>query len=108
MMEKYIVDDSGNVKIENDVTTWANWFEQSGEKKFEEGGRRVAHTMLPNGIVVSTVFLGLDHNFMKEGPPILFETMAFGRNNSESDCERYSTIEDARKGHELMVISKSS
>lgn len=27
---------------------------------------------------LSTIFLGLDHNFHEEGPPILFETMIFG------------------------------
>ena len=27
---------------------------------------------------VSTVFLGMDHNWRREGPPILFETMVFG------------------------------
>jgi len=29
-------------------------------------------------MTVSTVFLGLDHNYGPEGPPLLFETMVFG------------------------------
>lgn len=38
--------------------------------------QRVALTEI-GGIVVSTVFLGLDHQY-GDGPPILFETMVFG------------------------------
>src|SRR5215471_17514474 len=38
---------------------------------------RVAVTELPNGGRVSTVFLGLDHNYSGVGPPIVFETMIF-------------------------------
>ena len=29
-------------------------------------------------VEISTVFLGLDHNFLRRGPPILFETMILG------------------------------
>jgi hypothetical protein len=32
---------------------------------------------------ISTVFLGLDHNFLREGPPILLETMIFGGRHDE-------------------------
>lgn len=30
-----------------------------------------------NGVFVSTVFLGIDHSFLNDGPPVLFETMTF-------------------------------
>ena len=29
-------------------------------------------------IKISTVFIGIDHQFLKSGPPLLFETMVFG------------------------------
>ena len=47
---------------------------------------------------VSTVWIGINHNFSGEGPPLIFETMVFG---SEGDlyCERYATEEQAREGH---------
>ena len=38
---------------------------------------RVAETIIGE-IRISTVFMGLDHRFSGEGPPILFETMVFG------------------------------
>lgn len=54
---------------------------------------------------VSTVWLGLDHNFLG-GPPLIFETMVFTSDSWEGkellldlECQRYSTEEEARKGH---------
>jgi hypothetical protein len=45
---------------------------------FEKSEKRIARTKFPEAIV-STVFLGLDHNFDDDenAPPILFETMVF-------------------------------
>jgi hypothetical protein len=60
---------------------------------------------------VSTVWLGLDHRYFGDGPPLIFETMVFldssftDRENSpmrEFDCERYSTEAEAVQGHEDM------
>ena len=50
-------------------------------------------------ILVSTVFLGLDHNW-GEGPPILFETMIFGGEHDE-DQWRYETWDEAIAGHKI-------
>jgi hypothetical protein len=52
---------------------------------------------------VSTVWLGLDHNFRGEGPPIIFETMVFGEGPYADYQWRYSTEEEARRGHETVV-----
>ena len=51
---------------------------------------------------VSTVFLGLDHRYGNEGPPLVFETMVFG-GPLDQECERYSTWEEAETGHKAMV-----
>ena len=53
--------------------------------------------------VVSTVFLGLDHNFSDEGPPLLFETMILDDRCDDQYQERYSTYEEAEHGHEVAV-----
>ena len=37
-----------------------------------------------------------------EGPPILWETMVFGGEFTD-ECRRYSSQEDARRGHAEMV-----
>lgn len=66
--------------------------------------RRVASTKLPNGYVVSTVWLGLDYSF-GSGTPLFFETMVFRKKigGHDYDCERYSSQDEARVGHALMV-----
>lgn len=73
-------------------------------KDFETKDRKVAKDVLPDGKVVSTVFLGMDHRF-DEGPPLIFETMVFPNEKDfgELDMDRYSTEEEALKGHKKMV-----
>lgn len=51
---------------------------------------------------VSTVFLSLDHRVSTLGPPILFETMAFG-GPSDQFQRRYATWCEARDGHQELV-----
>jgi len=48
--------------------------------------------------LVSTIFLGLDHNFSRTGPPVLFETMIFTDGEGEYQ-ERTFTWELAREQH---------
>lgn len=48
-------------------------------------------------VTVSTVFLGLDHNF-GDGPPLLFETMIFGGPHADFQA-RCSTWSEAEKQH---------
>jgi hypothetical protein len=49
------------------------------------------------GVEVSTVFLAHNHNF-RGGPPLVFETMIFGGGLDHYQA-RYSTWEEAEKGH---------
>jgi hypothetical protein len=62
------------------------------------GNRRVDQTEIGN-CHVSTVFLGLDHNWDIGGPPLLFETMVFHDGDGEESW-RYSTWDEAVEGHE--------
>lgn len=70
---------------------WARDFEKVENRRVaydEVGDRRV-----------STVFLGIDHNY-GDGPPLLFETMVFPLNNFDEEiCERCSTWEQAEAQH---------
>ncbi len=71
-------------------------------KFFQDGRNRIVkYEVLHNGYRVSTVFLGLDHNFMG-GKPLLFETMVFG-SDGELDMKRYATWKEAETGHKIMV-----
>lgn len=64
--------------------------------------RRVAKDEI-DGLVVSTVFLHMDHGF-GDGPPLLFETMILdGSDSDDRYQERYSTWEEAEAGHARAV-----
>jgi hypothetical protein len=66
--------------------------------------KRVAKTELPNGLLVSTVWLGLDHSFGGQGPPLIFETMVFGGDAAVGEYqERYSTEQEALEGHQRAI-----
>lgn len=94
MSDNYILDENHNTIKTNDLMKWAAWFETAD--------RKVKATELPNDVKVSTVFLGLDHNWINGGDPILFETMVFG-GVLDREQDRYSTWKQAEKGHEEMV-----
>ena len=66
--------------------------------------KRVLETTLTNGRWVSTVWVGLNHQF-GTGPPLIFETMVFPKEGdfSELDMARYGTIQEAQTGHDVMV-----
>jgi len=85
----YILDENKKpVKCEN-FMDYANW---SADIK----NRIVEQTDIGN-VKVSTVFLGLDHSFVK-GVIILFETMVFNGKLDQFQ-QRYQTWDEAKKGH---------
>lgn len=72
-------------------------FEDPGYKvvrKSEVGWRR--------NVSVSTVWLGLNHAFTPDHPPLIFESMVFGGRH-DGDTDRYSTEAEAIAGHERIV-----
>jgi len=93
-------------KIE--LMEWAKLLEDNNYKVIKQ-------ETLPDGTGVSTVWLGLDHQFGK-GKPLIFETMVFSKyykkysfrgkeykSRDSLDMERYSTLKEAREGHKKMV-----
>ncbi len=84
----------------DDALKWARMFES-------RGSRRVALDEIVCGdesVRVSTVFIGVDHNYFADGPPLIFETMIFGGPPAVDQWQcRYSTEEQARAGHETAV-----
>lgn len=91
MSDRYVLDGQTPI-VEKDLMKWAEWFEKSD----------IAVAKYKNGDVsVSTVFLGLNHNY-GIGAPILFETMVFG-GKFDGEQERYSTWDDAENGHDKMI-----
>ncbi len=78
--------------------TQGEWI-KSCEQPFETS-RRVAKDE-QDDIQVSTVFLGMNHNW-DDGPPLIFETMIFGGEHSDEQW-RYTTEAQALEGHKTAV-----
>jgi len=69
--------------------------------KWVETADRVVSKIQVADIEVSTVFLGIDHQFYN-GPPLLFETMVFG-GDLDQTCRRCSTWDEAVEQHETIL-----
>lgn len=95
-LKHYILDDNDNT-IEVDLLTWAQWLEHTDN-------RIVGFTQITSQVLVSTVFIGLDHRFpgFPPGPPILYETLVFG-GPLNGEGTRYCSHDDALTGHRMYV-----
>jgi hypothetical protein len=95
MNGKYIFNKAtGKTRLVSSPTEWAKAFE-------DKDNNRIGLDYLTKEVCVSTVFLGLDHNFGGGGPPLLFETMVFSEDERVKDqaCWRYATMAKAVEGH---------
>lgn len=95
-----MLDADGEPRPEPDLLVWAHWFERTART----GERVIARDRDESGrspVMVSTVFLALDHNFRNSGPPILWETLVFGGVLDGEMC-RYSSRAAALEGHQAM------
>lgn len=114
----YMLDEKGEVVVEKDLMTWARWLESAGTK------RQVGENIVGD-YTVSTVFLGLDHDFSGTGIPVLWETLVFENKETEikvgtrmrpirktldvgDTFRRYTSKEDALKGHEEVMAYVAS
>lgn len=94
---RYITDDEGQPVPCPDLMRWARWFERPGNKI-------VIRSYAPD-VMVSTVFLALDHGF-GDGPPVLWETMVFCDGTCrDRDSARYTSRYSALRGHVRMCKS---
>ena len=96
-MAEYAILENGTV-TEVDSVTFFEWLKT--DKDFIK--RRVEYTEFDGYCTVSTVFLGLNHQFRPNAPPLWFETLVFG-GLLDGEMERYTTIEAALAGHTEMV-----
>jgi hypothetical protein len=93
MADYYVLDDDGNPVPVADAITWGVWYEHADrvvKQDYVEG--------ISPPVGVSTVFLGLDHNFTGTGPPVLWETMVFGT-SLDGRMRRYTSRDAAIMGH---------
>lgn len=92
-----ILKDREVVIVESGVE-WARFFEDFANRRVTESHH--------GDIMVSTVFLGLNHQY-EHGPDLWFETMIFGGPN-DGYQDRYTTYAQAELGHEIAwLIAKA-
>lgn len=76
----------------DNFTEWAEWMAKADRhvKKDHVGT-----------VLVSTIFLGMNHNFHPQNKNLWFETMVFGDEGADWDGyqDRYESWEEAEKGH---------
>jgi hypothetical protein len=56
------------IEVEPDMVAWSRWLETEN--------RHVAREQI-DSCLISTIFLGIDHNSAPAGQPVLFETLIF-------------------------------
>lgn len=96
----FILDEDGEPILARDLTRWAMFLNDIDK-------RRVAITEFVDPTIrVSTVFLGIDHQY-GVGPPLLFETWAEGFTDNEIQI-RVSTWEEAIQTHRSTVAEVQS
>jgi hypothetical protein len=66
---------------------------------FEDNTYKIVEKTDVGDVLVSTVWLGFDHGW-GGAPPLIFETMTFPDGEL---IDRYSTEDEARKGHAAAV-----
>jgi hypothetical protein len=99
-----ILDENDRLKLVT-LDQWLDWMRTHRE------GQLVGRDEI-DGYLVSTIFLGIDHQFHPHGRPVYWETMIFdppagrtylsGEKRELGDdiyCERYSSLAEARAGH---------
>ena len=70
----------------------------------EDDRRRVALAQIGD-YSISTVFLVHDHNYFDDGPPLVFETMVFDKDNTDVWMERCSTWDEAEAQHQRAIYN---
>ena len=101
----YVLDEAGDAVPEDDLLKWGEWMQSRRSRCLVE------RTEVKPGVVVSTVFLGMDHGFSYpigggDPVPVLWETLVFG-GPLDGEMERYTSVEAARAGHAAMVAKVS-
>ena len=98
MAHFFVLDEDGNpLPLEReDILLWGRWMENHPAQRIVSQDTVVNK----NGedVQVSTVFLGINHNYFGEDPPILWETMIFGGPHDQRQW-RYSSRKAAMDGH---------
>jgi hypothetical protein len=97
----FVLDDDGEPVAVDDVEVWGAWFESTRDNDARVLARDRDESPGAPDVLVSTVFLALDHSFGADGPPVLWETLVFG-GPLDGEMQRYTSRAAALQGHQAM------
>jgi hypothetical protein len=97
---RYILDADGEPVLCDDLIAWVEWFERTRLDRSRVIAQDVDERDPAKTVMVSTVFLGLDHQF-GDGPPVLWETLVMG-GVLDGQMNRYTSRAAALRGHQAM------
>lgn len=97
----WMLDADGTPVPCSDAVAWAQWFERATKDRSRIVAADRDEGPDGGGILVSTVFLGIDHRFGGGGPPILWESLVFG-GPLDQTMRRYSSRDAALAGHQSL------
>lgn len=92
--DRYILCSEGKPQKCYDHSAWSAIYYNSNN--------RIGHEVVGDTEIITT-FLGIDHNYSGSGDPILFETCIFKEDDTSEVQARYTSIEEARIGHDCVV-----
>ncbi len=92
MSHLWVLNADRTVDKMDDVVEWSRRFEMDN---------RVVGSEEIGSTIVSTVFLGIDHNH-SHGRPVLFESMVF-KGPLDGTMHRWHTYNEAEEGHRRLV-----
>lgn len=93
----YVLNEN-NEPVQAETLVAAQWMEANTAR------RTVAYDAMPDGSLLSTVFLCLDHGMGRSDGPVLYESMWFGGPH-DGHQRRYKTRQEALEGHASMLES---
>ena len=93
----YRLDENKNA-VPCSTEIWAKQFTEM----FKNKTKHVAQDII-EGCLVSTVWLGIDHQWGIDEAPLLYETMVFDKYFREIYCARCSTWQEAEEGHKEAI-----
>jgi hypothetical protein len=94
MSDYYILNDD-HTTTPCEMMVWAKWLS-------EDRKRVIVKQDIIGEVKVSTVFLGLNHAYLGQGAPLIFETMIFG-GPEDGYQDRCTTWQQAEKMHETAL-----
>jgi hypothetical protein len=70
VLQRYVLDDDGNPVREDDAAEWKEFMKDVARRRVatDEAGKWT----------VTTLFMGIDHNLVGAGPPLLWKTSVVG------------------------------